>query len=67
MEARYSPFRPDALTVLDLVSDRLRTNTRSILDEVAATDALPHDAARRIAQSRVRAAMLARGQIREIA
>jgi glutamate dehydrogenase (NAD(P)+) len=65
MEARYSPFRPDADAVLGLVSDRLRTNTRSILDEVAATGALPHDAARRIAQSRVRAAMVARGQIRE--
>jgi glutamate dehydrogenase (NAD(P)+) len=67
MEARYSPFRPDAHAVLDLVSDRLRANTRSILDEVAATGALPHDAARRIAQSRVRAAMVARGQIRETA
>jgi glutamate dehydrogenase (NAD(P)+) len=67
MEARYSPFRPDALAVLDLVSDRLRANTRSILDEVTATGALPHDAARRIAQSRVRAAMVARGQIRKTA
>jgi glutamate dehydrogenase (NAD(P)+) len=67
MEARYSPFRPDAHAVLGLVSDRLRANTSSILDEAAATGALPHDAARRIAQSRVRAAMLARGQIREIA
>jgi glutamate dehydrogenase (NAD(P)+) len=67
MEARYSPFRPDADAVLGLVSDRLRANTSSILDEAAATGALPHDAARRIAQSRVRAAMLARGQIREIA
>jgi glutamate dehydrogenase (NAD(P)+) len=67
MDARYSPFRPDAHAVLGLVSDRLRANTSSILDEAAATGALPHDAARRIAQSRVRAAMLARGQIRETA
>jgi glutamate dehydrogenase (NAD(P)+) len=67
MEARYSPFRPDAHAVLGLVSDRLRANTSSILDEAAATGAVPHDAARRIAQSRVRAAMVARGQIREIA
>lgn len=64
MEARYSPFRPDGTTVLNLVSQRLRANTSEVLDEIAAHGALPHDAARRIAQSRVRAAMVARGQIR---
>ncbi|MFC9832789.1 Glu/Leu/Phe/Val dehydrogenase [Rhodococcus sp. NPDC127530] len=64
MEARYSPFRPEGKAVLDLVSQRLRANTNEVLDEVAAHGALPHDAARRIAQSRVRAAMVARGQIR---
>jgi glutamate dehydrogenase (NAD(P)+) len=64
MEARYSPFRPEGKAVLDLVSQRLRANTSEVLDEVAAHGALPHDAARRIAQSRVRAAMVARGQIR---
>ncbi|MCV7230049.1 Glu/Leu/Phe/Val family dehydrogenase [Mycolicibacterium komossense] len=64
MEARYSPFRPDPDAILTLVAKRIRANTADVLDESDATAALPHDAARSIAQSRVRAAMTARGQIR---
>jgi glutamate dehydrogenase (NAD(P)+) len=64
MEARYSPFRPDPTAILALVANRIRANTTDVLDESDATAVLPHDAARRIAQSRVRAAMVARGQIR---
>ena len=64
MEARYSPFRPDAEKILPLVSSMIRANTHHVLDEADTTAALPHDAARRIAQVRVRAAMAARGQIR---
>ncbi len=63
MEARYSPFRPDADAILTLVANRIRSNTADVLDEVDASATLPHDAARRIAGARVRAAMLARGQI----
>ncbi|WP_280834830.1 Glu/Leu/Phe/Val family dehydrogenase [Mycolicibacterium frederiksbergense] len=63
MEARYSPFRPDAESILTLVSNRIRANTTDVLDESDKTDALPHDAARKIAQARVRAAMVARGQL----
>ena len=64
MEARYSPFRPEAEGILSLVSSRIRANTIAVLDEAAATAVLPHDAARNIAKARVRAAMVARGQIR---
>lgn len=65
MEARYSPFRPDPDAILSLVSRRIRANTADVLDEVDASGSLPHDAARGIAQARVRAAMAARGQIRK--
>jgi glutamate dehydrogenase (NAD(P)+) len=63
MEARYSPFRPDADAIRTLVANRIRANTADVLDEANATSARPHDAARRIAQRRVRAAMAARGQL----
>lgn len=64
MEARYSPFRPDSDTIFPLVASRIRANTTDVLDESDATATPPHDAARRIAQDRVRAAMVARGRIR---
>ena len=63
MEARYSPFRPDADAIRALVANRIRANTADVLDEADVSAALPHDAARRIAQTRVRAAMAARGQL----
>lgn len=63
MEARYSPFRPDPESILSLVASRIRRNTNDVLDEADATARSPHDAARAIAQARVRAAMAARGQI----
>lgn len=64
MDARYSPFRPDTGAILDLVSARVRRNTETVVGEARATRSLPHDAARRLAQSRVLAAMRARGQVR---
>jgi glutamate dehydrogenase (NAD(P)+) len=64
MESRYSPFRPDSDRIMPLVAGMIRRNTADVLDAVDATAELPHDAARRIAQSRVRAAMAARGQVR---
>lgn len=63
MDARYSPFRPDPDDILALVANRIRANTNDVLDEVDATALLPHEAARGIAQQRVRAAMAARGQL----
>lgn len=62
MQARYSPFRPDAEGILPLVSARIRANTTAVLDEADAAALTPHEAARRIAQLRVRAAMTARGR-----
>jgi glutamate dehydrogenase (NAD(P)+) len=64
MEARYSPFRPDPQQILSLVADRIRANTAEVLHQAATSGRLPHDAARAIAQSRVRAAMTARGQLK---
>ncbi|OBC01790.1 glutamate dehydrogenase [Mycobacterium sp. 852013-50091_SCH5140682] len=63
MDARYSPFRPDPDAILPLVAKRIRTTTTEVLDAADGTARLPHDAARTIAQARVRAAMRARGQI----
>lgn len=63
MEARHSPFRPDSDRILPLVAAKVRETTAAVLDEAAAAVITPHDAARRIAQSRVRAAMAARGQL----
>lgn len=63
MQARYSPFRPDSEGILPLVADRVRATTAAVLEEADAAAVSPHDAARRIAQSRVRAAMVARGRI----
>jgi glutamate dehydrogenase (NAD(P)+) len=64
MDARYSPFRPDPDVILPLVAKRIRANTIEVLDAADGTARLPHDAARTIAQARVRAAMQARGQIK---
>lgn len=63
MDARYSGFRPGTDAVFTSISDRLRTNTRTVLDEAAARRLTPHQAGRRLAQDRVRAAMLAKGRL----
>jgi glutamate dehydrogenase (NAD(P)+) len=63
MDARYSGFRPDPATVFSTISARLRANTAAVLDEAARRDVTPHDAGRRLAQDRVRAAMRSRGRI----
>ncbi len=63
MDARYSGFRPDPAAVFSTISTRLRAHTATVLDEAARRDVTPHDAGRRLAQDRVRAAMRSRGRI----
>jgi glutamate dehydrogenase (NAD(P)+) len=63
MDARYSGFRPDAAAVFPTISTRLRANTVTVLDEAARHGRTPHDAGRRLAQDRVRAAMRSLGRL----
>jgi glutamate dehydrogenase (NAD(P)+) len=63
MDARYSGFRPDPAAVFATISDRLRANTLTVLAEAARKDVTPHDAGRRLAQDRVRAAMRSKGRL----
>ena len=63
MDARYSGFRPDAAAVFSTISDRLRANTLTVLGEAARKDVTPHEAGRRLAQDRVRAAMRSKGRL----
>jgi glutamate dehydrogenase (NAD(P)+) len=63
MDARYSGFRPDPAVVFSTISTRLRANTATVLAEAARQDLTPHDAGRRLAQDRVRAAMRSRGRL----
>jgi glutamate dehydrogenase (NAD(P)+) len=63
MDARYSGFRPDPAAVFSTISDRLRANTVAVLAEAARAELTPHDAGRRLAQDRVRAAMRSKGRL----
>lgn len=63
MDARTSAFRPEREPVLDMVSAKLRANTATCLERARAGNATTHQAARSIAISRVREAMVARGQV----
>lgn len=63
MEARTSPFTVDPATVFTMVSTKLRANAVTTLTESARRDLPPHEAARAVAQDRVREAMLARGRL----
>ena len=62
MESRFSPFRVDPATILDTVSSKLRTNAVTTLEEAQRSGETTHEAARRLAQERVRAAMDLRGR-----
>jgi glutamate dehydrogenase (NAD(P)+) len=61
MDARHSPFRVDPGPVYTSVSRRIREQTAAILDEADRTGTTSRSAARLLAQSRVTAAMRARG------
>lgn len=62
MDARYSPFRAETDSIFTTVSEKLRANTRTVLDTAADRAVTPHTAARALAQERVKAAMLLRGK-----
>ncbi|MFF8846360.1 Glu/Leu/Phe/Val dehydrogenase [Streptomyces sp. NPDC015127] len=63
MDARYSGFRPDPAGIFETISDRLRANTVSVLDEAERQDVTPHTAGRGLAERRVRTAMHSKGRI----
>jgi glutamate dehydrogenase (NAD(P)+) len=49
--------------VFSAISTRLRSNTTTVLAEADRQGRTPHDAGRRLAQDRVRAAMRSRGRL----
>jgi len=63
MDARRSPFRPDPGTIFSFVSAKLRDNTQAVLAESRHRAVTPHQAARGLAQDRVRTAMELKGQL----
>lgn len=63
MDARRSPFVVDPTDVFAMISTKLRDNTALVIEESRCRGIPPHEAARSIAQERVRAAMELRGQL----
>lgn len=63
MQMRNSPFRADPDAIFTMISDKLRSNTVAVLEEAWSQGVLSHDAARSLAQQRVRDAMVARGRV----
>jgi glutamate dehydrogenase (NAD(P)+) len=61
-DARGSAFPVSSDRVFSMISDKLRANAVTVLEKARQDDVLPHDAARDLAQDRVRAAMVARGR-----
>jgi len=64
MDARYSAFRPDPGRVFDEISSKLRANTLTVLEESRRRGITTHEAARALAQDRVRRAMELKGRVR---
>lgn len=62
MESRFSPFRVDPTIILETVSTKLRANAITTLEQAQRSGETTHEAARRLAQERVRAAMDLRGR-----
>ncbi|MCW4466272.1 Glu/Leu/Phe/Val dehydrogenase [Glutamicibacter sp. MNS18] len=62
MEARQSPFRATTDNIFTTVSEKLRHNALTVLDEAANRKTTTHEAARLLAQDRVRKAMDLRGR-----
>ncbi|MDO5499479.1 MAG: Glu/Leu/Phe/Val dehydrogenase dimerization domain-containing protein [Propionibacteriaceae bacterium] len=67
MEHRFSPFRPPTDEIFTMVSEKLRANAHEVLAETAQSGATTHEAARMLAQQRVRAAMDYRGAVPSLA
>ena len=63
MDSRYSAFRPDPAAIFNLISSKLRDNTRVVLDKAARDGVTSHTAALAIAQERVRKAMELKGRL----
>jgi glutamate dehydrogenase (NAD(P)+) len=63
MDSRYSGFRPGTTEVFTTISEKLRANTRTVLEDAARLRITPHQAGRRLAENRVLAAMRSKGRI----
>jgi glutamate dehydrogenase (NAD(P)+) len=63
MDARYSPFPVDVAEVRQMIADKMRSNTATVLNASVRQGATPHMAGRDVAQGRVLAAMQARRQV----
>lgn len=63
MDARYSAFRPDTDRVFNEISSKLRANALTVLEEAGRRDTTTHEAARALAQERVRRAMELKGRL----
>ncbi|MGP5316270.1 Glu/Leu/Phe/Val family dehydrogenase [Arthrobacter rhombi] len=61
MEGRYSAFRPDTAPIMATVSEKIRSNTSTVLGQARLRDTTTHEAAFAMARDRVRAAMDLRG------
>ncbi|WP_246165543.1 Glu/Leu/Phe/Val family dehydrogenase [Arthrobacter yangruifuii] len=62
MDARHSAFRPETGQIFEAVSTKLRANTIQVLEETQRRGGTSHDAARSLAQERVKQAMQLRGK-----
>ncbi len=62
MDARHSGFRPDTDQVFTAISTKLRAITGTVLDEATGLGLTPHQAGKRLAEERVRAAMRSKGR-----
>lgn len=63
MDNRSSAFRADTSNIYTTVSEKLRANATTVLEHTAATGLTSHEAARRLSQERVLAAMRARRMV----
>lgn len=63
MDARYSAFRPDAGAILELISTKMRANARMVVEAAKSGGVTTHEAATKLAQQRVRAAMELKGRL----
>lgn len=63
MDARYSGFRPETPTIFETISNRLRANAVTVLEEAQRRATTPHIAGRGLAEERVRAAMRSKGRL----
>ncbi|MBC3191079.1 Glu/Leu/Phe/Val dehydrogenase [Pseudonocardia sp. C8] len=63
MDMRYSAFRPDTDAIFTTTAEKIRTNVATVAAKSAVDGLRPHNAARALAQERVRHAMEVRGGV----